>query len=213
MSSVGTSDGAANSESAFGEVQSVAHRSTNSVIGEPGDPGGVHPSLKDEVFDQSSDVVVRERGDESGAVSEAAAEAAGDVVFAAAFPDLERARRADASITRIESKHHFAQRDDVVPARLPRPDLHRSFSAQMATASAASRSTSSNRRLVMAAVGVIQLPATAATESIARYSDAVAAVTPPVGTKRTFGKGPESALTVCGPPRASAGKSLRTVRP
>src|SRR6185437_14161110 len=101
---------------AFGEVQPVARRSTYAVVREPVDRRGVDASLEDEVFNQSPDVVVHECGDEGGAAAEATPQAAGNVVFAAALPDLERARRPDAPFARIESEHHFAQGHDVVPA-------------------------------------------------------------------------------------------------
>ena len=42
----------------------------------------------------------------------AAAQPAGDVVFAAALPDLERAGRVDAAVARVEAQHDFAERDE-----------------------------------------------------------------------------------------------------
>src|SRR5579864_1207459 len=116
MPSIRASDGASYSEAALGEVQSVARRPTNSVVRDPVDPARIYAALEDEVFDQSADLVVGERGDDCGAVAEAAPQATGDVVFSAAFPCLERARRADAPVARVESEHHLTQRDDVVPA-------------------------------------------------------------------------------------------------
>ena len=47
--------------------------------------------------------------------AEAALEAAGDVVFAAAFPDLERARGVHAALAGVEAQHHLAEAD-LVPA-------------------------------------------------------------------------------------------------
>src|SRR5262249_23595613 len=47
--------------------------------------------------------------------AEAALQAARHVVFAAAFPDAELARRVDARLARIEPQHHFTQRHQVPP--------------------------------------------------------------------------------------------------
>ena len=49
----------------------------------------VDAALVHQVFDQAADGVVGERGDDGGLEAEAAAQAAGDVVLAAAFPDVE----------------------------------------------------------------------------------------------------------------------------
>ena len=46
--------------------------------------------------------------------AEAFAQAAGDVVFAAAFPDLEFAGGADAALAGVEPQHDFAERNLVV---------------------------------------------------------------------------------------------------
>jgi hypothetical protein len=58
-----------------------------------------------------ADLVVDEGGDDGGFQAEAFAEAAGGVVFAAAFPDLEVPRGADAALAGIEAKHDFAEGD------------------------------------------------------------------------------------------------------
>ncbi len=68
------------------------------------------------------DRVVRDRGDERRAEPEAAAQAAGDVVLAAALPDLEAAGGADARVSRIQAQHHLAERDEVEAAFLGWPD-------------------------------------------------------------------------------------------
>ena len=86
----------------------------------------VDAALEDEVLDQPADVVVGERGHDRGAQPEAAAQAAGDVVLAAALPHPERARGADAPLARIEAQHDLAERDEVVaalapPGRIARP--------------------------------------------------------------------------------------------
>ena len=71
-------------------------------------------ALQDEVLQQPADVVVRERGADGGSQAEAAPQAARDIVFAAAFPDLELARRADAPLAGVQPQHDFPQRDQIV---------------------------------------------------------------------------------------------------
>ena len=84
--------------------------------GTPLDEFGGDAALQDEILEQPADVVVGERGADGGLEAEAAAQAAGDVVFAAAFPDPELARGADAALARVEPQHDFAQRNQVVLA-------------------------------------------------------------------------------------------------
>ena len=62
-----------------------------------------------EIFDEMAHFVIHERGADGGLVAETFPKAARGVVFAAAFPRGERARRADASLARIKTKHHFTQ--------------------------------------------------------------------------------------------------------
>jgi hypothetical protein len=57
----------------------------------------VHAALVDEVLHQAAHRVVDQRRHHRRLQAEAALEAAGDVVFAAAFPHLERARGVDAA--------------------------------------------------------------------------------------------------------------------
>ena len=45
--------------------------------------------------------------------TEAAFQAACDVVFTAAFPDVKRARRMNTPVAGIEPQHHLAQSDNV----------------------------------------------------------------------------------------------------
>ena len=60
----------------------------------------VDAALVDEVLHEAAHRVVDEGRDHRRVQAEAALEAAGDVVFAAAFPDLERARGVDAALAR-----------------------------------------------------------------------------------------------------------------
>lgn len=81
----------------------------DAVVLAPLDEVGGDAALHDEVLDEVSDFVVDERGDDGGFVAEAFAEAAGGVVFAAAFPSLELAGGADAAFARVEAEHDFAE--------------------------------------------------------------------------------------------------------
>jgi hypothetical protein len=58
-----------------------------------------------------ADLVVDERGDDGGFITEAFAETAGSVVLAAALPDFELTGGADAALAGIETKHDFAEGD------------------------------------------------------------------------------------------------------
>ena len=80
---------------------------------------GVHAALQDQVLEQPADLVVGERGDHRGAQAEAAPQAAGDVVLAAALPGPERAGGADPALARVEPQHDLAERDQVVAAVSP----------------------------------------------------------------------------------------------
>src|SRR6266581_7964894 len=80
---VGASNRRAQSETALGEIQPIAHRASNSVVGNPLDAGLIHATLINEVLNQASNRIVRECCDESRVHSEASTQAARDVVFAA----------------------------------------------------------------------------------------------------------------------------------
>ena len=114
MAAVGNADRAANAEAALGEVQAVADGAAHAVEGRPFDEFGVHAALQNEILEQTADFVVGKGGGDGGLQPEAAAQAAGDVVFAAAFPDLELAGAADAAFAGVEAEHDFAEGEQVV---------------------------------------------------------------------------------------------------
>jgi hypothetical protein len=88
----------------------VAH----AVKGNPLDEFGVHAALQQEIFQQATDLVVGEGRGHRGLQAESPAQAARDVVFAAALPDFEFARATDASFARVEPEHDFPQREHVI---------------------------------------------------------------------------------------------------
>ena len=91
MAAVGAADRAPHAEAALGEVQAVAHRPADAVVGRPAHVALVDAAAQDELFDQATDGVVGERAHHGGAQAEAAPQAARHVVFAAALVDAERA--------------------------------------------------------------------------------------------------------------------------
>ena len=123
VAAVRDADGATDAEAALGEVEAVADRTADAVVLAPLDEVGVHAALHHEVLEQAADLVVDERRAHGGAEVEALAQAAGDVVFAAAFPDLELARGAHAAFARVEAEHDFTEGDLVEGAFLRRLDL------------------------------------------------------------------------------------------
>ena len=89
----------------------------------PDDVRHVDAALHDEVLDEPAEVVLRQRGDDGGALLPALPHRARDVVLAAAFPHLEAARVAHAAEAGVEAQHHLAERH-AVPLRLGGgPDL------------------------------------------------------------------------------------------
>src|SRR5688572_8474952 len=119
MSTVGATQRGADAESLLREVQAHARVAAQAIELAPDDLRGVDAALHHQIFDQPAEVVLRQRGHGRGAFAPALAHGARDVVFAAAFPDLEAARIAHAAEARIETQHHLAERG-AVPARFPR---------------------------------------------------------------------------------------------
>ena len=113
-------------EAALHEVESVPDRAADAVVGNPLDVARVDAALKHEVLDEAPDGIVGKRRHRSRLEAEAAAKPAHDVVFAAALPDLEIARRVDSPVARIEAKHDLAETRRI-PHRRPRRFYLQSF--------------------------------------------------------------------------------------
>ena len=88
----------------------------HAVVLDPREVRLVHAALVDEVLDEPAHRVVDEGRHHRGVEAEAALEAAGHVVLAAAFPDLEGARGVDAALAGVEAQHHLAQAHQVEAA-------------------------------------------------------------------------------------------------
>ena len=124
VAAVRTADRAADAVAAFGEVESVPDRAPDSVIWNPADQRGVDAALHDEILDETPHRIVGKRRDHPRAETEASAQAARHVVFTAALPRRERARRVDSSGARIETEHDFTEGENVVLAFVGRFDFH-----------------------------------------------------------------------------------------
>ena len=115
---VGAADGAADAEASLGEVEPVAHLAADTVVGDPAHVRLVDAALEHQVLDEPADRVVGQRRDDRGPQPEAAAQAAGDVVLAAALADLETPRGGDAALAGIQPEHDLAEGDEVPAAVL-----------------------------------------------------------------------------------------------
>ncbi len=109
VAAIGAARGGAQAESALSEVEAVAHGAADAVEGSPFEQGSVDAALENEVLDEAADGVVCQRRGDGGAQAEAAAQAAGYVVLAAAFPHGEVPRGVDAALAGIEAEHDFAE--------------------------------------------------------------------------------------------------------
>ena len=114
IAAIGNPHCATHAKAAFGEVEAVADDATDTVKRHPPDKLGIDAPLQNEVFDEPANIVVRKSRGDGRLESEAATQAAGDVVFAAAFPDFEFARASDPAFARVEAEHDFSQREEVI---------------------------------------------------------------------------------------------------
>ena len=110
---IGAADGTADTKATLCKVQAVAADSADAVCLHPLDEGGINAALLDEVLHELADFVVCKRGDDGGLHAEALVQAADDVVLSAALPCAEGSRRADSSLTGIQTQHNLAQRHSV----------------------------------------------------------------------------------------------------
>jgi hypothetical protein len=89
VAAVRAADAAARAEAALGEVEAVADAAPDPVIFLPAQVRQVDAALEHQVLDQPPHGIVGQGGHVRAAQAEAAAEAARDVVLAAAFPGAE----------------------------------------------------------------------------------------------------------------------------
>src|SRR3982074_3599023 len=68
-------------KSAFGKIETVAHRAAHAIVISPAHMAQINAALKHEVFAQAPDRIIGERGDDGGAQTKTTAQSAGHVVF------------------------------------------------------------------------------------------------------------------------------------
>src|SRR5688572_8193195 len=86
IAAVRITDGAANAKTTLGEVEAVADGATDAVILAPLDELSRDAALHDEILDEMADLIIYERGADSGSVAETFPETARRIVFAASLP-------------------------------------------------------------------------------------------------------------------------------
>ena len=117
MAAVRAAERRAHAEALLGEIEADAGVAADAVKFAPDHVRRINPALHHQIFDQPAEVVDRQRGDHGRTLAPALAHRARDIVFAAAFPHLERTRVAHPAEAGIEAQHHLAERD-AVPLRL-----------------------------------------------------------------------------------------------
>src|SRR5436190_6022819 len=113
---IGAAKRGANTKTAFREVQPIPNRAANSVIRDPSHILLGNAALQHEIFDEPSDGIVGQRGDDGSIESEAAPKSASDIVFTAAFPCTEIAGSGNTTVPRVETQHDLAQADQIPQA-------------------------------------------------------------------------------------------------
>src|SRR3954465_15884309 len=124
MSAIRTAERGTDTETLFGEIQTDTRVLAQPIEVTPDHVRHVHTALHDQILDQPAEIVLRQRSRDHRALAPALTHRTRDVVFAAAFPDLEAARVAHATEARIETQHHFAERGAVPASLSSRFDLH-----------------------------------------------------------------------------------------
>ena len=209
------SDRRPDAEATLGEVQGSPVAASEIVGFLPHDVFEIDPALQHQIFEESSDLVVGDRGHVGDALPEASSERPADIVLAAALRHPEGSSGPDAPLARIEAQHDLAQGHHVVdalPAGTERQIGHRNRLAWSTAADAASV-TAAQRLAASTERSTIHEPPTARTDSISRYSARLCGDTPPVGTNRTSGQTAPRARIMSGPPTTAAGNSLTTSMP
>ena len=109
MTAIGRADRSTNAETSLGEIQAIPNLAADAVKRHPFDELRIDATLQNEIFNQVTDFVFGEGGDDGGVHSKRASQTAGNVVFAAAFPCPKLSRRANPSLTGIETQHDFTR--------------------------------------------------------------------------------------------------------
>ena len=116
MAAIGAAHRSPQSKSSLSKIQAVANLPPYSIVLNPPDIGLVDASLIDQILRQPADRIINQRRDNSRIQREAALEATGNVIFAAALPDSKFASMGDSVVARIKTQHHLAQGNQVPSA-------------------------------------------------------------------------------------------------
>src|SRR6476659_8697719 len=113
MATIGTACARAHAKTAFGKVESVADRASDTIERRPFNVRLVYTALVDQILDQPSDSVISQCGDNGCIHPKATLQTARDVVLTATFPHAKVARGSHASFAWIEPQHDLAETHDV----------------------------------------------------------------------------------------------------
>ena len=125
MTTIGASERRAHAESAFCEVQSIAHLATDAIEFHPANVRLVYAALVDQVLHQTSHGIICQGRNHGSFEPEAAFQSARDVILAATFPDAKLASSMNSIVSGIEPQHHLTERHTVPAAILLRFNVHR----------------------------------------------------------------------------------------
>src|SRR6266404_3444632 len=117
MAAVGASHRSPQSKAPLGKIQPIAGLPPHAIVPNPLDVRLVHTSLIDQVLDQPANGILRQCSHHSSIQTEAPLEAAGNVVFTAAFPHFEFSCMRDPVFSGVKAKHYLSQ-SNKVPAAL-----------------------------------------------------------------------------------------------
>src|SRR5258705_2426763 len=109
MTTIRTSEGSPHAESAFREVQPIAHLATDTIEFHPANMRLVYAALVDQVLHETPHGIIRQRRNHGSVEPEAAFQPARDVILAAAFPDAKFASGVNSLVSGIEPQHYFTE--------------------------------------------------------------------------------------------------------
>ncbi len=123
MAAIRTSEWSPQAKAPLGKIQPVADGRAYPVKRHPAHILLTDAALKHQVFDQTSNRIVRQRGYDPRVHRKATPEPAVDVVFASTLPRPKMTGRGDSFVARVESQHDFSEADQVPHAAVLRFDV------------------------------------------------------------------------------------------
>ena len=116
IGTVAAAYGATDTKAPFGEVQTIAADTADSVRLHPFDKGGIYAALHDKIFHQFTDFIIGKGGNCRRTQPKAFSQTADHIIFTAAFPGPERTGCTNTTFTRIQAKHNLSQAYCIVTA-------------------------------------------------------------------------------------------------